>query len=89
MKIIMNNYYLIEFNSQDQNLQAAGFEICLALVTLDLPLNILIDTTLNDLLLKQLGSLNEYGSAVIHHKNNLNETQYNLLTQSDHFSLCF
>ena len=86
----MSQYYLIEFKSNDAALHAAGFEICLALTTLDLPLNILLSTIDDDTnLRKQLASLDDYGFATLYDKKMLTENQYEQLMQTPHFSLCF
>lgn len=86
----MNPYYLIEFTSNDTALHAAGFEICLALTTLDLPLHILLNTIDDDKnLRKQLASLHDYGFATLYDKNKLSKNQIEQLNQTPHFSLCF
>jgi len=86
----MSPYYLVEFKSNDTNLHAAGFEICLTLTTLDLPLHIVLDTEGNDnRLRKQLTSLEDYGIATVHNKKMLTKNQYQQLFHTPHFLLCF
>lgn len=86
----MTSYYLIEFKSQDLDLHAAGFEICLALTALDLPLHIIIrEAAESSKLRKQLASLSDYGVATIHPPHQLTAAQYEQLIQNPHFFLCF
>lgn len=86
----MTSYYLIEFKSQDLELHAAGFEICLALTTLELPLHIVMRASAESTKLsKQLDSLQDYGIATIHTPTELTAIQYKQLTQNPHFFLCF
>jgi hypothetical protein len=86
----MEKYYLVAFNSADSAVQQAGFEVCLALTTLDLPLHILLHRDCADEnLRKQLASLSDYGFATVHDKNNLTDFAYQQLIQTPHFLLCF
>ena len=78
--------YLIELTSQDTTLQEAGFEVCLAISTLDLPLAIIV----NDAeLFQQCQSLSDFNCAKVFHSAQLSTSAYHTLKKQAKFFLEF
>jgi len=59
----MNKYYVVEFASEDSASIAAGFDVCLALVSCDFPLCIIASE-----LTPQLESLRRFGEVKIYQR---------------------
>jgi hypothetical protein len=80
--------YLVEFNSNDIALNMAGFDVCLAITALDLPLDIIVDVSAAALLLK-LKSLSDYGISAVYTKKLLTTVEYEALLKNTNVHLFF
>lgn len=85
---MLNNRYLIEFKQSDEAIGLAGFEVCLALTALDLPLDIIVHNNCAPLIIK-LESLKDFGVANVYLQSALTHEQYQKLHQDAKFFLEF
>jgi hypothetical protein len=81
-----NRRYLVEFHSLQSELIDAGFDVCLAIVALDLPLHIIVHQAEHA---KRCESLKDFGVANIFQKAVLSDVDYQHLKDEAVFCLVF
>jgi hypothetical protein len=81
---MMPSKYFVEFTSNDEEKYQAGFDVCLSIASLDLPLCVICQK-----LNPQLQSLIDFDMAEIYERSAISETEYQSLKQTGTFFLQF
>ncbi|MCD6046848.1 MAG: hypothetical protein K0S08_495 [Gammaproteobacteria bacterium] len=81
---MMPSKYFVEFISNDEEKNQAGFDVCLSIASLDLPLCIICQK-----LNPQLQSLKDFDMAEVYERSMLSEAKYQTLKQTGKFFLHF